>query len=294
MKANPDKFQAVAVGSKTYKKAPVFKVGNVNIEKEDVVKLLGVDIDFNLKFDCHIQNICKKAGQQLNVLRRIGKNLCKLSRMTIFHTFILSNFNFYPLSWHFCSKTSTNKIEKIQERALRFVYDDFNSSYTELLTKANLPTLETRRIRTMAIETFKILNGLAPPVLSDLLIKRENKYNFRYSNILQVPHHFDMRRLCCGTLCQMNLGKPLILIGSNLLFLIGMDKIVNVQHAMLYFKFLTPQHMAAYESFLCGFVCNFIFVALFVFLFSVVVLSALNVCNCPVLQILLHVCATNR
>ena len=187
MKANPDKFQAVAVGLKTHKKSPVFKVGNVNIETEDVVKLLGVDIDFNSKFDCHIQNICKKAGQQLNVLRRIGKILCKLSRMTIFYTFILSNFNFCPISWHFCSKTNTNKIEKIQERALRFVYDDFNSSYTELLTKANLPTLETRRIRTMAIETFKILNALAPPLLSDFLIKRENKYNFRYSNILQIP-----------------------------------------------------------------------------------------------------------
>ena len=39
----------------------------------------------------------------------------------------------------------------------------------------------------MAIETFKVLNGFAPSVLSDLLIKRENKYNFRYSNILQIP-----------------------------------------------------------------------------------------------------------
>ena len=75
MKANPDKFQAVAVRLKTYKKSPVFKVGNVDIETEDVVKLLGVDIDFNLTFDCYIQNICKKAGQQLNVLRRIGKKL---------------------------------------------------------------------------------------------------------------------------------------------------------------------------------------------------------------------------
>ena len=66
-----DKFQAVAVGLKTHKKSTVFKVGNVNIETEDVVKLLGVDIDFNLKFDCDIQNICKKAGKQLNLLRRI-------------------------------------------------------------------------------------------------------------------------------------------------------------------------------------------------------------------------------
>ena len=65
--------------------------------------------------------------------------------------------------------------KKIQERALRFVYKDYNSSYMELLTKANLPTLKTRRIRTMVIETFKILNGLAPPVVSDILNKREKQ-----------------------------------------------------------------------------------------------------------------------
>ena len=142
------------------------------------MKLLGVDIDFNLNFDFHIQNICKKAGQQLNVLKRLGKNLCKLSKLTIFHTFILSNFNFCPLTWHFCSKNNTSKIEKIQERALRFVYEDYTSSYDELLTKANLPALHVRRLRTMAIDTFKILNNLAPPVLSDLLVKRENYIQF--------------------------------------------------------------------------------------------------------------------
>ena len=39
----------------------------------------------------------------------------------------------------------------------------------------------------MAIETFKILNNMSPPVLSDLINLRENStYNFRYNNILQV------------------------------------------------------------------------------------------------------------
>jgi hypothetical protein len=37
-----------------------------------IVKLLGVDIDFMVNFDCHIKNICKKAVQQLNILKRIG------------------------------------------------------------------------------------------------------------------------------------------------------------------------------------------------------------------------------
>ena len=57
----------------------------------------------------------------------------QLNKLTIFHSFILSNFNFCPLAWHFCSKANTMKLEKIQERALRFIYEDYNSTYEELL-----------------------------------------------------------------------------------------------------------------------------------------------------------------
>ena len=187
MQANPDKFQAIAVGRKTHKKNPVFTIGQSTIECDDIVKLLGIDIDFNLNFDAHLSTICKNAAQQLNILKIIGRNLCKLSRLTIFHTFILSNFNFCPLTWHFCSKANTRKIEKIQERALRFVYNNYNSSYSELLDIAKLPSLHIRRVKNMAIETFKIINKLSPPVLNDLLQKHDTKYNFRYSNLLQIP-----------------------------------------------------------------------------------------------------------
>jgi hypothetical protein len=41
------------------------------------------------------------------------------------------------------------------------------ASYVNLLIKAKMPTQHIRRIRKMALETFKILNGLAPPVLSN-------------------------------------------------------------------------------------------------------------------------------
>jgi hypothetical protein len=38
-----------------------------------------------------------------------------------------------PLTWHFCTEQNSNKIEKIQERALRFIYNDSDSSYETLL-----------------------------------------------------------------------------------------------------------------------------------------------------------------
>ena len=74
MKAKPDKFQAIAVGKRTHDKFPVFKLGDANIPCEEVVKLLGVNIDFNLCFDFHIKNIFKKAAQQLNILKELRKS----------------------------------------------------------------------------------------------------------------------------------------------------------------------------------------------------------------------------
>ena len=187
MQANPDKFQAIAVGQRTSSKSPVFMVGGAAISCDSTVKLLGVDIDFKLNFDQHISDLLKKAARQLNIIKRIGRNFNVLNKLTIFYTFILSNFNYCPLVWHFCSEKNTKKMEKIQERSLRFIYNDYSSTYDQLLEKAKLPTLQIRRMKSMAIEVFKILNGTAPPVLSDLVEKREGKYNFRYTNILNIP-----------------------------------------------------------------------------------------------------------
>jgi len=105
MQANPDKFQAISVGRKTKDSNIDFNIDNFTIQCDEEVILLGVTIDFRLNFDKHVSNICKKASRQLNVLKRIGKYLCKLGKLNIYYSFILSNFNYCPLTWHFCSET---------------------------------------------------------------------------------------------------------------------------------------------------------------------------------------------
>ena len=72
MQANPCEFQAVAVGKKAYVKEPVFHIESANISCDEVVKLLDIDIDYQLNLDKHVKNICRKASQQLSVLKRIG------------------------------------------------------------------------------------------------------------------------------------------------------------------------------------------------------------------------------
>lgn len=96
-------------------------------------KLLGVDINVMLNFDKPIKTICRKDVQQFYILKRIGRHLCKLSRITIYTVkFLLLS---HVLAFLFSGQHKENNIKKkIQERGLRFVY--YDSTYEDLLVKA--------------------------------------------------------------------------------------------------------------------------------------------------------------
>ena len=72
MQANPDKFQVLAVGKKTFDKNMKICIQNSTLSCEETVKLLGIEIDYQLNFDIHISSTCRKASQQLNILKRLG------------------------------------------------------------------------------------------------------------------------------------------------------------------------------------------------------------------------------
>jgi hypothetical protein len=114
MKANPDKFQAIAIGNKSHSEHISFNLKGNIIKCEDEVKLLGITIDFQLKFNTHIANTCKKASRQLNVLKRVGKYLNRPGKLTIYHPFILSSYlAFLQRTEHKKDGKDTGKSSKI-------------------------------------------------------------------------------------------------------------------------------------------------------------------------------------
>jgi hypothetical protein len=68
------------------------------------------------------------------------------------------------------------------------VYQDYDSSYEELLDKHKACSLHIGRLRNIATETFKIIHGQCPVHLNDFIHKRESAYSFRYKHILTTPN----------------------------------------------------------------------------------------------------------
>lgn len=63
------------------------------------------------------------------------------SKLILFKSAILPFLTYCHLVWHFCKASDTRKLERLQERGLRAVFKDNNSSYEQLLEKSDLPTL---------------------------------------------------------------------------------------------------------------------------------------------------------
>ena len=108
--------------------------------------MLGVTIDQKLKFEKHVAKVCRKVSQQVAILKRMKKMLSFKTRKNIYFAFILPHFNYCSETWHFCSKSASAKLEKVNERALRFVFNEKPTHYQELLNKIGLPSLTNKTL----------------------------------------------------------------------------------------------------------------------------------------------------
>ena len=135
MKLNQGKCHFLTHGSR---ECLWIKVGKEKIWESRTEKLLGKTIDKNLTFDDHLTNICKKASQKLSGLARISHILPFYARRMIMKAFVESQFAYCPLTLMFCSRKMNRKINFIHERALRLVYDDYNSTFAEMWKKTHL------------------------------------------------------------------------------------------------------------------------------------------------------------
>ena len=143
MKSNNDKCHLI-VGSETQVS---IILGEEQITSTKTVELLGITIGNQLNFNEHIINICKKCNQKLHALAGISKYLSKDKLRMIMNTYIKSQFNYCPLIWMFHNRLLNDKIDKLHERALGFVYSGENLTFQQLLEKDNSITVHQGNLK---------------------------------------------------------------------------------------------------------------------------------------------------
>ena len=150
MIVNPDKFQVIIIdekrGDHTNENAVI---DNKQIKSVPSVEVLGIQLDDKLNFSAHISNICKSAANHLNTLILLQKFLSFEEKKILINRCFMANLNYCPLVWIFSNVVSLEKIKNLQKRALRFLYESYNTSYEDLSLKSSFSSMNVKRLRTL-------------------------------------------------------------------------------------------------------------------------------------------------
>ena len=165
------------------------KILGATIESSSSEELSGMTIDSKLKFHKRITSLCSKANRKLSAFARIAKYMTIDKRKILLNSFVTAQFNYCPLIWMCHNRTLNNIINRIHEQALRIVYNDYKSDFKELLEWDHSFTINERNIQYLAIEAYKVKNGLSPVIMNVFQFGKNSTYELRSGNHLQRANY---------------------------------------------------------------------------------------------------------
>ena len=183
LKGNPDKCHLLLSKNDNFE-------ANINenrISNTRFEKLLGVTFDNQLNFNHHISKICKTASNKLHALARVSHYMDEDESRILFNSYFSSQFNYCPLIWMNHNKSINKKINNLHERALRLIYCDHSSNFQELLQRDNSVTIHQKNIQALAIMMYKVVNNIAPTIVSELFFFSNVNYSLRSGSQFHQP-----------------------------------------------------------------------------------------------------------
>ena len=124
-----------------------YTLHGVGRKETDSAKYLGVNISRDLSWAKHINQITMKNNNSLKFIKRnIQTNNPRLKESAS-KTYVRPLVEYAASVWDPWQKKNINKIEMIQHRAIRYIFNDYSltSSVSNMLSKLYLPTLEKCR-----------------------------------------------------------------------------------------------------------------------------------------------------
>ena len=170
---NRDKTELIVISSK-YRPRPSLDsilVGDHRVKRSDKARNIGVVFDETLSLDKHVSSVCKSALFHLWNIAKIRMYLTSESTKTLVHAYVtcrLDNCNSLLLG---SPKYMIQNFQRVQNCAARLVAGQPRAAHVcPVLKELHWLPVEQRIAFKVLLLTFKALNNLAPPYLSQLIV----------------------------------------------------------------------------------------------------------------------------
>ncbi|RUA05525.1 MAG: hypothetical protein DSY43_04445 [Gammaproteobacteria bacterium] len=164
-------------------------INGEQINEVESTKSLGVFIDKNLSWKRHIDEISKKISAGIGALKRARSSISRDTAIKIYKALIEPYFYYCSSVWDGLTQQSSDKLQKLQNRAARVItVSSYDTSSKLLLEMLGWDKLYIERKKQKVITVYRAINNYAPPYLKYLFIPRKSTYNLRdFENKLEIP-----------------------------------------------------------------------------------------------------------
>ena len=158
------------------------RISNTRFEK-----LFGVTFQNQLIVNHHIFEISKTASNKLHAFAIVSDYMDEYKRRILCNSYFLSQINYCPHIWMNYNKSINTKVNKLHERALRLIYCDNSSNFQELYQRDTSVAIHQKIIQALAIIMHKVVNNIAPTIVSELFFFSNVNYSLRSGSQFYQP-----------------------------------------------------------------------------------------------------------
>ena len=190
LKINEDKTKLLLISSEqdlnsVYSDLCISFSGNIITPSLNAVNL-GVTFDSTMSMTSYVNNIISKGYFKLNNFWRNADKLTYDLKLTLITTYILPLIDYCNISFTATSKLNVNKLQKLLNSAVRFVFNltgrRYRFSITPYMKKLHILPVEYRIKYKVSLTVYKCFHDLAPEYLKELLQPKITYSHLRSSN----------------------------------------------------------------------------------------------------------------
>ena len=182
------------------------------IEGVPRTKSLGVYIDQNLSWSKHVNETAKIVSSGIGALKRLRPFICEDTAMLLYRALIEPYFDYCCPVWGGISNELADKLQKLQNRAIRVITKSgYYSSADTLRGKLGWDDLCTRRKKQKLKLMFKTLNDQSPEYLKGLFKPFSTDYGLRNCDnklVLPQPRTDFLKRSFCYSGAHLSNSLP--------------------------------------------------------------------------------------
>ena len=105
----------------TLQQNPRLTINNVNIQRVEEAKFLGVILNEKLSWSPHLKALKSKMARYVGIMYKIKASIPLKVRLQIFHSFIQSHLNYCSLVWGFTNKSNIDSLFIQQKKGIRAI-----------------------------------------------------------------------------------------------------------------------------------------------------------------------------